>query len=66
MEWSLFTYGGVMARLLLVVVLGGLIGCRSVEKTTYSVESTARSAVNPYDDKVIDKIDLTITIRKSW
>ena len=55
-----------MARLLLVVVLGGLIGCRSVEKTTYSVESTARSAVNPYDDKVIDKIDLTITIRKSW
>lgn len=66
MEWSLFTYGGVMARLLLVVAFCGLIGCRSVEKTTYSVESTARSAVNPYDDKVIDKIDLTITIRKSW
>lgn len=55
-----------MARLLLVVVFCNLIGCRSVEKTTYSVESTARSAVNPYDDKVIDKIDLTITIRKSW
>lgn len=66
MEWSLFTYGGVMARLLLLVIFGGLVGCRSVEKTTYSVESTARSAVNPYDDKVIDKIDLTITIRKSW
>lgn len=41
-------------------------GCRSAEKVSYSVESTSRTCVNPWDDKLVDKIDVSITMRKSW
>ena len=41
-------------------------GCRSAERVSYSVESTSRTCVNPWDDKLIDKIDVSITMRKSW
>jgi hypothetical protein len=59
-----------MMRIAVVVAISALMyfctGCRSAEKVNYSVESTSRTCVNPWDDKLVDKIDLSITIRKSW
>lgn len=56
-----------MIRLVLLslVCLVG-VGCRSTEKTSYSVETTSRTAVNPYDGRLVDKIDVSITLRKQW
>jgi hypothetical protein len=53
-----------MIRLVLLCLV--CLGCRSTEKTTYSVETSSRSSVNPYDARVIDKIDVSITLRKQW
>lgn len=59
-----------MMRIAILVAASALMyfctGCRSSEKVSYSVESTSRTGINPWDDKLIDKIDLSITIRKSW
>ncbi len=57
-----------MARmfLYLMVLVLVLSGCRSAEKSSYSVETVTRTAVNPYDGQLVDKIDLSITLRKSW
>jgi hypothetical protein len=59
-----------MMRIAILVALSALMyfctGCRSAERVSYSVESTSRTSVNPWDDKLVDKIDLSITIRKSW
>lgn len=59
-----------MMRIAILVAASALMyfctGCRSAEKVNYSVESTSRTGINPWDDKLIDKIDLSITIRKSW
>jgi hypothetical protein len=55
-----------MARIAFISFVLFLVGCRSTEKTTYSTESTMRTAINPYDCRSIDKVDVTVTIRKSW
>lgn len=59
-----------MMRIAVVVAISALMyfctGCRSAERVSYSVESTSRTCVNPWDDKLIDKIDVSITMRKSW
>lgn len=59
----------MMRIALLVYVLALLFfcsGCRSQERVSYSVETTTRTAANPWDEKVIDRVDLSITFRKSW
>lgn len=59
-----------MMRIAILVAACALMyfctGCRSAERVSYSVESTSRTCVNPWDDKLVDKIDLSITMRKSW
>ena len=56
-----------MIRLVKLFVLCALaLGCRSTEKTTYSVETTSRTGLNPYDVKIVDKIEISITLRKQW
>ena len=59
-----------MMRIAVLVYVLALIvfcsGCRSQEKVGYSVETVTRTAANPWDDKVIDKIDLSVTFRRSW
>lgn len=54
-----------MIRLVLLSLVC-LVGCRSTEKTSYSVETTSRTAVNPYDGRLVDKIDVSVTLRKQW
>lgn len=41
-------------------------GCRCSEKVSHSVETTYRTTIVPWDDKVIDKVDLSITAKKTW
>jgi hypothetical protein len=41
-------------------------GCRCSEKVSHSVETTYRTTVVPWDDKVIDKVDLSVTVKKTW
>lgn len=59
-----------MMRIAVLVYVLALIvfcsGCRSQERVSYSVETVTRTAANPWDDKVIDRIDMSITFRKSW
>jgi len=59
-----------MMRISVLVALSALMyfctGCRSAERVSYSVESTSRTCVSPWDDKLVDKIDVSITMRKSW
>ena len=59
-----------MMRVALIVYVIALMlfcsGCRTQERVSYSVETVTRTAANPWDDKVIDKVDLSITFRKSW
>ena len=59
-----------MMRIGILVAASALMyfctGCRSADRVSYSVESTSRTCVNPWDDKLIDKIDVSITMRKSW
>ena len=55
-----------MIRVLILVILVSLVGCRSTEKSSYTVETVSRTALNPYDGQLVDKIDLTITLRKQW
>jgi hypothetical protein len=55
-----------MIRLVLLSLVCLGLGCRSTEKTSYSVETTSRTAVNPYDCRLVDKIDITVTLRKQW
>lgn len=69
MEWSIFNYKElVMTRYLMIVFLMMAAGCRSMEKSnsSYTVETVTRTAVNPYDGQLVDKIDLSITLRKQW
>lgn len=62
---SPYQQGGFMIRLVLLCLVC-LVGCRSTEKTSYSVETTSRTAVNPYDGRLVDKIDVSVTLRKQW
>lgn len=57
-----------MTRYLMIVFLMMAAGCRSMEKSSssYTVETVTRTAVNPYDGQLVDKIDLSITLRKQW
>lgn len=55
----------VVRVMLLLVVCLFLMGCRSVG-VTYSTETTTRSTISPWDPKVVDKIELSTTIRRSW
>jgi len=41
-------------------------GCRCSEKVSHSVETIYRTTVVPWDDKVIDKVDLSVTVKKTW
>lgn len=41
-------------------------GCRCCQKVSHSVETTYRTTANVWDDRVIDKVDLSITVRRSW
>jgi hypothetical protein len=40
-------------------------GCRCC-KVSNSVETTYRTTADLWDDRVIDKVDLSITVRRSW
>lgn len=66
MEWSIFNYKELVMAKYLIVFLMLIAGCRSVEKSSYVVESVTRTSVNPYDGQLVDKIDLSITLRKQW
>lgn len=59
-----------MMRVAILVAIAAILyfctGCRSADKVQYSVETTTRTGINPWDDKLIDRIDLSITMRKSW
>jgi hypothetical protein len=55
-----------MIRMLTLLVVVFLVGCRSAEKSSYTVETVSRTALNPYDGQLVDKIDLTVTLRKQW
>lgn len=55
----------MVVRVMVLVVCLFLMGCRSVG-VTYSTETTTRSTISPWDPKVVDKIELSTTIRRSW
>lgn len=55
-----------MLRVLVLAAAFLLAGCRSYDKVSHSVETTYRTVASPWDDKVIDKVDVSITVRKAW
>lgn len=62
--------GIIMMRIAVLVAILAWVhfctGCRGVEKVSHSVETNYRTTIVPWDDKVIDKIDLSVTIKRAW
>ena len=55
----------VKVRVMVLVACLCLMGCRSVG-VTYSTEAITRTTISPWDPKVVDRIELSTTIRRSW
>lgn len=55
----------IKVRVMVLVACLCLMGCRSVG-VTYSTEAITRTTISPWDPKVVDRIELSTTIRRSW
>ena len=56
----------IRAAIILLILSLPCLGCRSQERVTYSIETTGRTSANPWDDRIIDRVDLSVTFRKGW
>lgn len=75
-RWTTVVYFGLIAKECVMMRIAIMVwalalayfctGCRCCHDVSHSVETTYRTTANPWDDRVIDKIDLSVTVRRSW
>jgi hypothetical protein len=53
-------------RIVILVLALSAAGCRCAPKVSHSIESTYSTTACPWDDKVIDKVNMSVTVRRSW
>ena len=53
-------------RIVILVLVLSAAGCRCAPKVSHAVESTYSTTACPWDDKIIDKVNVSVTVRRSW